>query len=95
MKLGFATSIAPSATETRSRWDRAIQEAIRAGWIERDDVFIATKLWNNNHRPERVLPAVRASRARLQVEYIDLYLMHTPYAFLPGDDQEPRHWRNV
>jgi aldehyde reductase len=53
-------------------------------------LFITTKLWNNNHRPERVQPAIEASRERLQVEYIDLYLMHTPYAFRPGDDQDPR-----
>jgi alcohol dehydrogenase (NADP+) len=49
-----------------------------------------TKLWNNNHRPERVQPAFESSRERLQLEYIDSYLMHTPYAFRPGDDQDPR-----
>ncbi|HKE22340.1 MAG TPA: aldo/keto reductase [Bryobacteraceae bacterium] len=69
---------------------RAIREAIQSGWINRDDLFITTKLWNNNHRPERVQPAIEASRERLQVEFIDLYLMHTPYAFRPGDDQDPR-----
>lgn len=69
---------------------QAIREAIQAGWINRNDLFITTKLWNNNHRPERVQPAIEASRQRLQVEYIDLYLMHTPYAFRPGDDQDPR-----
>src|SRR5207302_9644054 len=49
-----------------------------------------TKLWNNNHRPERVQPAIESSSHRLQLEYIDLYLMHTPYAFLAGDNQDPR-----
>ena len=68
----------------------AIREAIQSGWVNRNDLFITTKLWNNNHRPERVQPAMEASRERLQVEYIDLYLMHTPYAFRPGDDQDPR-----
>jgi alcohol dehydrogenase (NADP+) len=69
---------------------QAIRDAILAGWINRNDLFITTKLWNNNHRPERVQPAIESSRDRLQVEYIDLYLMHTPYAFRPGDDQDPR-----
>jgi aldehyde reductase len=69
---------------------QAIREAIQAGWINGNDLFITTKLWNNNHRPERVQPAIEASRERLQVESIDLYLMHTPYAFRPGDDQDPR-----
>src|SRR5215472_12997481 len=69
---------------------QAIREAIQAGWIERNDLFITTKLWNNNHRPDRVQPAVEASIERLQLKYVDLYLMHTPYAFRPGDDQDPR-----
>jgi len=69
---------------------QAIREAIQARRINRNDLFVTTKLWNNNHRPDRVQPAIEASRDRLQVEVIDLYLMHTPYAFQPGDDQDPR-----
>jgi len=69
---------------------QAIQEAVQAGWLNRNDLFITTKLWNNNHRPDRVQPAIEASTGRLQVECLDLYLMHTPFAFLPGDDQDPR-----
>jgi aldehyde reductase len=69
---------------------QAIREAIQAGSLNRRELFITTKLWNNNHRPERVQPAIEASMQRLQLEYIDLYLIHTAYAFLPGDDQDPR-----
>jgi len=69
---------------------QAIREAIQAGWIDRKSLFATTKLWNNNHRAERVQPAIEASRERLQLDYIDLYLMHTPYAFRAGDDQDPR-----
>ena len=49
-----------------------------------------TKLWNTNHRPERVKPACEASLKRLQLDYVDLYLIHTPFAFQPGDEQDPR-----
>jgi diketogulonate reductase-like aldo/keto reductase len=70
-----------------------MQEMFTAGAIERKDVFVTTKLWNNNHRPERVKPAFEASRQRLQVDYVDCYLTHTPYAFQPGDEQEPRDER--
>ena len=69
---------------------QAIREVLQAGRIKRHDLFITTKLWNNNHRPERVQPALVSSRERLQVDHIDLYLMHTPYAFRPGDEQDPR-----
>ncbi|HWO29214.1 MAG TPA: aldo/keto reductase [Candidatus Acidoferrum sp.] len=68
----------------------AIQDVLREGKVQRDDLFIATKLWNNNHRPERVEPAFEASLARLGLKYLDLYLIHTPFAFQPGDEQDPR-----
>jgi diketogulonate reductase-like aldo/keto reductase len=53
-------------------------------------VFVTTKLWNTNHRPDRVKPAFDASRRRLQLDYVDCYLIHTPFAFQPGDEQNPR-----
>ncbi len=71
----------------------AMQDTFKAGAIQRKDVFVATKLWNTNHRPERVKPAFDASRRRLQVDYIDCYLIHTPFAFHPGDEQDPRDGR--
>jgi len=58
--------------------------------ITRADIFVTTKLWNSNHRPDRVEPAFEASLARLQITYLDLYLIHTPFAFQPGDNQDPR-----
>jgi diketogulonate reductase-like aldo/keto reductase len=67
----------------------AIQEAFKAGTVQREDVFVTTKLWNNNHRPERVKPALEASRRRLQLDYVDCYLIHTPFAFQPGDEINP------
>ena len=71
----------------------AMQEVFKAGAIGRKDVFVTTKLWNNNHRPERVAPAFEASRRRLQLDTLDCYLIHTPFAFQPGDEQEPKDER--
>ena len=74
----------------RYRNEREVGEALQAGCaavgISREDIFVTTKLWNNNHRPERVEPAFEASRDRLRLDYVDLYLIHTPFAFQPGDD---------
>jgi diketogulonate reductase-like aldo/keto reductase len=78
----------------RYRNEEHVGEAMRAvfeeGKVARKDVFVGTKLWNSNHRPERVRPAFEASLKRLQLEYVDLYSIHTPFAFKPGDDQDPR-----
>ena len=71
----------------------AMQEVFKAGAIQRKDVFVTTKLWNSNHRPERVKPAFEASRRRLKLDHVDCYLIHTPFAFKPGRDQEPKDER--
>jgi alcohol dehydrogenase (NADP+) len=74
--------------------EREVGTALQAGLasigIAREDVFVTTKLWNSNHRPERVEPAFETSLERLGLKYLDLYLIHTPFAFQPGDDQDPR-----
>ncbi len=69
---------------------QAIAEAIADGTVRREDLFITTKLWNTNHRPERVKAAFEASLRRLKLDYLDAYLVHTPYAFLPGEELDPR-----
>jgi aldehyde reductase len=78
----------------RYRNEREVGEALQAeiatGAIAREEVFITTKLWNTNHRPERVEPAFDASCERLGISYVDLYLIHTPYAFQPGNNLDPR-----
>lgn len=68
----------------------ALQAELAAQGIAREDIFVTTKLWNTNHRPERVEPAFEASLNKLQLNYLDLYLIHTPFAFQPGEEQDPR-----
>src|SRR5271168_3687725 len=100
--LGFGTLI-PDPIATKDATKAALEVGFRqfdcaeryrneehVGEAKREDVFVGTKLWNNNHRPERVRPAFEASLRRLQLDYVDLYCIHTPFAFKPGDDQDPR-----
>jgi alcohol dehydrogenase (NADP+) len=68
----------------------ALHAGLAAGGMTREDIFVTTKLWNTNHRPERVEPAFQASLDRLALNYLDLYLIHTPFAFQPGDEHDPR-----
>jgi diketogulonate reductase-like aldo/keto reductase len=90
LEVGFRQLDASERYRNEKEVGEAIQEVFKAGKIKREEVFIATKVWNNNHRPERVKPAFEASLKKLQLDYADLYLIHTPFAFQPGDEQDPR-----
>jgi diketogulonate reductase-like aldo/keto reductase len=60
----------------------AIRDAIASGLVEREEVFVCTKLWNDNHGYDAALRAFDASLRRLRLEYVDLYLIHWPVEFL-------------
>jgi hypothetical protein len=89
LEVGYRHLDCAERYRTEEAVGEAMQESFRAGTIRRVDVFVTTKLWNTNHRPERVKPAFDASRRRLQIDYVDCYMIHTPFAFQPGDDQDP------
>ena len=90
LEAGFRQLDSAERYRNEKQVGEAMQEVFKEGKIKREDVFIATKLWNSNHRPERVKPAFDASLNRLQLDYLDLYLIHTPFAFRPGEEQDPR-----
>lgn len=58
--------------------EAAIGTAVRASGLPREELFLTTKVWNNDHGYEETLRAFAASRARLGVDYVDLYLIHWP-----------------
>ncbi len=91
VEVGFRHLDAAERYRNEAEVGAALEELFARGTVRREDLFVTTKLWNNNHRPERVKPALQASLDRLGLEAVDLYLVHTPFAFSPGDDQDPRH----
>ncbi len=67
--------------ENEKEIGKALNEAIKAGDIKREDLFITSKLWNNKHEPSKVQSALYESLDDLQLYYMNLYLMHWPIAF--------------
>ena len=90
LEAGFRAIDTAERYRTEREVGEAMQEVFKEGKIKREEVFVITKLWNTNHRPERVKPACEASLKKLQLDFVDLYLIHTPFAFQPGDEQDPR-----
>ncbi len=63
---------------------QALQQVIAAGIVKREDLWITSKLWNDSHRKEHVKPALRQTLRDLQLDYLDLYLIHWPVALKHG-----------
>jgi aldehyde reductase len=91
VEVGFRHLDAAERYRNEAEVGVALKELLADNVVRREDLFVTTKLWNNNHRPERVKSAMQNSLGRLGLDHVDLYLVHTPFAFQPGDDQDPRH----
>jgi diketogulonate reductase-like aldo/keto reductase len=90
LEAGFRLLDTAERYRTETEVGEAMQEVFKEGKIKREEVFVVTKLWNTNHRPDRVKPAIEASLEKLKLDFLDLYLIHTPFAFQPGSEQDPR-----
>jgi alcohol dehydrogenase (NADP+) len=65
--------------------EKEVGQALTASWkegiIKREDIFITSKLWNNQHAKADVIPALKQTLNDLQLDYLDLFLIHWPVAY--------------
>ncbi len=71
-----------------------IKQALDEGLCTREELWITSKLWNTDHRAEHVRPSLLKTMNDLQVDYLDLYLIHFPIALkhVPHDQLYPADW---
>ncbi|HBY63114.1 MAG TPA: aldo/keto reductase [Solibacterales bacterium] len=72
--------------------EQAIGDVLVMGQVRRDELWITSKLWNDKHGEDDVIPACRASIADLKCRYLDTYLVHWPFPNFhpPGCSVESR-----
>ncbi|MBD2840825.1 aldo/keto reductase [Erythrobacter sp. KMU-140] len=71
-----------------------LTQAMADGLVSREDLWLTSKLWNTFHAPQHVEEACRKSLEDLQLDYLDLYLIHFPIAleYVPIDERYPPEW---
>lgn len=80
LELGYRSIDTAAAYQN----EEAVGKAIKESGIKRDEIFVTTKLWISNSGYERTKAAFESSLNKLQLDYLDLYLIHQPYGDIHG-----------
>lgn len=76
IKIGYRHFDCAAAYYNEEEVGNAIADAIKDGDVSRKELFITSKLWNDAHKAEDVIPALQKTLSDLKLEYLDLYLVH-------------------
>lgn len=81
VKIGYRHLDCAYIYKNEKEVGQALQKLFADGVVKREQLFITSKVWNNFHAPEQVEVAIKNTLADLQLDYLDLYLIHWPMAF--------------
>ncbi|KAJ1076628.1 hypothetical protein K5549_009946 [Capra hircus] len=85
IEVGFRHIDCAYLYQNEEQVGQAIRSKIADGTVKREDIFYTSKVWSTFLRPELVRPALEKSLKDLQLEYVDLYIIHHPVALVPGE----------
>ena len=84
IKIGFRHIDCAAIYANEDEIGKAFQDAFSDGDVKREELWVTSKLWNSSHLKDDVRPALEKTLKDLQLDYLDLYLMHWPVAYKPG-----------
>jgi alcohol dehydrogenase (NADP+) len=89
LKAGYRHIDCASVYQNEDEVGDAIGYVLERGLVEREELFVCSKVWNTDHAAARVRKACEASLKALKVDYLDLYLIHWPVTGNVGDEVSP------
>jgi len=81
LKIGYRHFDCASIYNNEKEIGTALTAAFNRGEVKREGIWISSKLWNNAHAPKHVRPALERTLKNLQLDHLDLYLIHWPVSF--------------
>ncbi|KAL7317973.1 hypothetical protein PS15m_004257 [Mucor circinelloides] len=94
IKVGYRLIDSASNYKNEVAIGKGIKMAIQDGLVKREDIFVTTKLWSTYHKKEHVRLALEQQLKQLELDYVDMFLVHfpLPLKYVPIEEKYPPGW---